>query len=77
MKSFEESLKEISKIVDQLESGDLSLDESIKKFEKGTKLIKDCYKELESVKKAVNIILEDSEGNRRLEVFNYEEDKDE
>ena len=39
---FEKALKELEKIVRELESGDVSLDESLKKFEKGIELYKGC-----------------------------------
>ena len=39
---FEKSISELENIVAQLESGDITLDESIKLFERGTKLTKDC-----------------------------------
>ena len=48
MAKFEESIKELEKIVKTLEEGEPSLDESLKKFEKGISLIKVCQKELES-----------------------------
>ena len=75
MRSFEKTLKKINEIVEALESGDLSLDNSIKKFQEGTKLIKQCYSELESVKKNVSIILEDSKGKDKIDEFSYEENE--
>jgi exodeoxyribonuclease VII, small subunit len=48
MAKFEESIKELEKIVKTLEKGEPSLDESLKKFEKGISLIKVCQKKLES-----------------------------
>lgn len=75
MESFEKSLKKISEIVEKLEQGDLSLDKSIEKFEEGTKLIKECYNELEKVKKKVEIIVTNSEKEIGFEEFEYDEDK--
>lgn len=70
MKSFEKSLDKIKKIVDQLESSELSMDKSIEKFEEGTKLIKECYKKLEDVKKKVELIVVNSEEEISFEEFN-------
>ena len=40
--NFERSLNDLEKIVEELESGDLSLEDSLKAFEKGIKLARDC-----------------------------------
>ncbi len=45
-KSFENSVKELDAIVSKMESGELSLDESLKLFEKGVKLTRSCQKTL-------------------------------
>lgn len=50
---FEEFLKELDEIVKQLESGELSLDESIKKYERGIELSKLCKDKLMSAKEVV------------------------
>jgi exodeoxyribonuclease VII small subunit len=47
---FEELLKELENIVKELESGSLSLDESIKKYQKGIELSNECKKMLEEAK---------------------------
>jgi len=44
--SFEKSVAELDSIVDRMESGELSLDESLKLFEKGVKLTRECQKTL-------------------------------
>ena len=73
MKSFEKLLDEIKKIVDTLETGKLPLDESIEKFERGASIIKECYLNLESVKKKINLIVEKNDGTFDLEAFGDEE----
>ncbi len=47
---FEELLKELENIVKELESGSLTLDESIKKYQKGIELSNECKKMLEEAK---------------------------
>ena len=58
---FEESLKELSKIVELLESGECTLDESIALFEKGMKISKDCSQTLENARQKI-VALTDAEG---------------
>ncbi|MBR3300531.1 MAG: exodeoxyribonuclease VII small subunit [Clostridia bacterium] len=50
---FEKSLEELEKTVAALEKGDMSLDESIKTFEKGIKLSKECSTYLEDAKQRI------------------------
>lgn len=73
IKSFEDLLDEIKKIVDTLEAGKLPLDESIENFERGASLIKECYLNLESVKKKISLIVEKNDGTLDLEDFGDEE----
>lgn len=58
--SFESKLEDLEKIVSELEKGDLSLDNSVKKFEEGMKLSKECNKILEEAQKKITILLEDN-----------------
>lgn len=53
---FESSLKELEKIVRELESGDVNLDDSLKKFEKGIALYKECRQTLQSAEKKIKIL---------------------
>ncbi len=61
MAKFEESIKELEKIVKTLEDGEPSLDESLKNFEKGITLIKVCQKELESAENKIKELTEDGD----------------
>ena len=61
MAKFEESIKELEKIVKALEDGEPSLDESLKIFEKGISLINACQKELESAENKIKELTEDGE----------------
>ena len=60
---FEKSISELENIVAQLESGDITLDESIKLFERGTKLTKDRRKTLETAKQKIITLTEAEEEN--------------
>lgn len=56
--SFEESMKNLESIVEELENGNLNLDESVKKFEDGMKIAKKCNNILENAEKKITILLE-------------------
>ena len=68
-KSFEEMMQNLETIAKDLESGDLSLDDSVKKFEEGMKISKECSKILEDAEKKITILTKDSEGNLKEEAF--------
>ena len=59
---FEEALKKLEKIVDSLESGDIGLDDSIKKYEEGMKLLKLCTAKLDEVEKKIELLVKDKGG---------------
>lgn len=69
MDKFEEKLNKLKKIVDKLETGNISLDESLKQFEEGTKLLGDCYKSLEKYQKKIQLLTENTTGESELEDF--------
>ena len=68
-KTFEESVKELEKIVTELERGDISLDESIALFEKGMKLSKSLEKMLDTAEKKVTQLVADGDGEMKEEPF--------
>ena len=70
--NFEDNMKNLEKIVNELEKGDLNLDESISKFEEGIKISKDCNKILEEAEKKITILLE-KDGELQEENFSTEE----
>jgi exodeoxyribonuclease VII small subunit len=70
---FEKSMEELEKIVNDLESGNLTLDESIAAFERGIELSKLCQKRLEAAEERVKKLLEKSDGEFDLELFEEEE----
>jgi exodeoxyribonuclease VII small subunit len=58
--SFEEALVRLEKIVSQMESGDLKLEDSLKLFEEGIGLTKVCHQRLDEVEKKVKQLLKKS-----------------
>ena len=75
-KTFEQSMKQLERIVQELESGDLPLESAIKKFEEGMKLTKLCSKKLDETEKKVSLLLKNAEGQISEKPFNSEGDGD-
>jgi exodeoxyribonuclease VII small subunit len=59
---FEDCLQQLEKIVEQLERGDLSLEQSLKLFEEGVRLSNSCRQELEAAEGKVEILMK--QGNK-------------
>jgi exodeoxyribonuclease VII small subunit len=59
---FEEAIKRLEEIVHTMERGDLSLEESLKAFEEGIKLVRLCTKKLEEAERKVEMLIK-NEGN--------------
>ena len=72
-KKFEEAMARLEEIVQGLESGDLSLEDSLAIFEEGMKLIKFCSKKLEEAEQKVTMLVKDSEGKYDHQPFEIEE----
>ena len=57
-KSIESRLAELESILEELESGDLDLDQALKKFEQGVKLSRECQKTLEDAEIKIKILMD-------------------
>ena len=69
--NFEESMKKLEGIVTELENGNLNLDESVKRFEEGMKIAKECNTILVNAEKKITILLE-KDGELKEEDFDAE-----
>ncbi|MEE1351703.1 MAG: exodeoxyribonuclease VII small subunit [Clostridia bacterium] len=69
VKTFEESMTELEGIVSQLEIGEITLDDSLKLFEQGIKLAKNCRKKLDDAEKKVKILTIGENGEPNTEDF--------
>ena len=69
-KKFEDKIKELEQIINVLESGEVSLDDSIKKYTEAMKLVKECDSELKNIEDKVNKIVTE---NGNLEDFEVSE----
>jgi exodeoxyribonuclease VII small subunit len=65
-KKFESALEELEEVVEQLESGELSLEDSLTAFEKGVGLVRFCNQKLNEVEKKIEMLVKDKEGKLQL-----------
>jgi len=71
---FEASLKKLEEIVIRLETGSLTLEESLKAFEEGVKHSAFCTSRLDDAERRVEILLKQKDGSMKREPFEPEED---
>lgn len=71
--NFEDAMKSLEEIANQLEKNELDLDESVKKFEEGMRLSKKCSEILENAEKRISILVNDGEDNLKEEKFEIKE----
>ena len=64
---FEEALSELEAVIKKMESGELSLDDSLQAFERGVELARQCRKKLEEAERKVEILLRDESGKLTTE----------
>ena len=66
---FEDALKKLETIVEDLEKGDLTLDEALKKYQEGIELSRACSQRLESAKKKIDVLVKNKKGEFELKPF--------
>jgi exodeoxyribonuclease VII small subunit len=69
VRKFEAALERLEVIVAELEQGELSMDASLKIFEEGVRLSKQCMKLLGDAEKKVEVLLQDADGTMRPQPF--------
>jgi exodeoxyribonuclease VII small subunit len=69
LESFEKSIKQLEAIVAQMELGDVTLEDSVKLFEEGTKLAEECKKRLAEAEGKVEILMKQRNGSMKREPF--------
>jgi exodeoxyribonuclease VII small subunit len=73
-KTFEQSMKQLERIVQELEDGELPLEKAIKKFEEGIKLTQFCSAKLDETEKRVSVLLKNSDGQVVTKPFRPEDE---
>lgn len=76
-KNFETSIKRLEEIVQDLEKGDLPLEESLKVFEEGMSLIKFCSQKLEEVEQKVTMLVKEGDAGYVHRPFDMEKNEEE
>jgi len=74
---FEDVLKRLEKIVEELEKGNLSLDEALKKYQEGIELASLCAQRLDSAKKKIDLLVKKKKGEFELKPLDEAEMKEE
>ena len=72
-KKFEDAMKKLEDIVEDLEGGELPLEDSLKAFEEGMKLLTFCSDKLDEVEKRVEILVKESDGRYAKKPFDEDE----
>ena len=70
---FEDALKRLERIVEELEKGDLSLDEALKKYQEGLELSRQCSSRLDSAKKKIDVLSKNKKGEFELKPLGGQE----
>jgi exodeoxyribonuclease VII small subunit len=76
MAGFEKHLTQLETVVERLERGDLSLDESVQLFEEGMKLSQACKQELEQAEGRIQVLVEGKGGKMQVAEMEVEADQD-
>ena len=76
-KKFELALEELEKVVERLESGDLSLEDSLAAFEEGVGLVKYCNQKLTEAERKIELLVRDKDGKLQLKAFDVSSQDDE
>ncbi|NNE99610.1 MAG: exodeoxyribonuclease VII small subunit [Pyrinomonadaceae bacterium] len=71
--NFETQLQDLESIVAQLEDGELSLEESLKLFEHGVKISRECQEKLDKAERRIEVLLKDRDGNPALEAIDRDD----
>ena len=71
---FEEAMARLEQVVNALEGGNLSLDESLRAFEEGTGLLRFCSRRLEETERRIELLLQDEGGGLRAQPFRWDEE---
>lgn len=75
LENYEAQIEQLEHIITALEQGELSLDQSLKEYEEGIKLIRSCQQALESAEQRVRILSNQDTQEEDLKPYHDEEDK--
>ncbi len=70
---FEKALEDLEKIVEAMESGELTLDQALKKYEEGVALVRACQSKLVETEKKIEVLTKTLDGSLKKEAFDPED----
>jgi exodeoxyribonuclease VII small subunit len=73
---FEEALDQLEELVEDMENGDLTLEESLKAFEQGIKLTRDCQSSLSQAEQKVQMLIEENGKLKTVDFDGFEQEDD-
>ncbi len=71
--NLEKSIADLETLVGELESGDLPLEQAMKKFEEGIKLTRQCQAALKEAEQKVEVLVQSAGGEEALEPFDLDD----
>ncbi len=74
---FEESLERLEALVQEMESGDLPLEDILKKYEEGNRLIRLCAAKLNEAEQRIEVLMKEKDGSVGLKTLELDEDGEE
>lgn len=66
---FEKALEDLEKIVEAMESGELTLDQALKKYEEGVGLVRACQSKLTETERKIEVLTKTLDGSLKKEAF--------
>lgn len=75
--TFEQAIGRLEKIVADMEAAELPLEDVLKKYEEGTRLVRFCNQKLEEAEKKIEVLTKKADGTAALEPFETEPDDNE
>ena len=73
---FESTLAELETLVDEMEHGDISLEDSLKKFERGIELTRTCQKALQVAEQKIRMLVEKKQADSLVDVDTDDDNQD-
>ncbi len=75
--SFEQAIQRLEKIVAEMEGAELPLEDVLKKYEEGTRLVRFCSQKLEEAEKKIELLTKKADGSVDLKPFEADEEPEE
>ena len=74
--TFEQAIARLEKIVADMEAAELPLEDVLKRYEEGTRLVRFCSQKLDEAEKKIELLTKKADGSVKLEPFEADEEDD-